>query len=139
MPIFCRNCGNQLKDNAKFCTNCGAKAETEQAPVIQNLRAEPIVPESAVPQQSEKVEVSETADIANAKNESVPTIQENQQPQKSGNKSLIIQIILIILILAVIVVDIFLIFSNKLFGTDNNHISADIAAVVTVDNANQLR
>ena len=29
----CKNCGQQLRDGAKFCENCGAKAEA--APVKQ--------------------------------------------------------------------------------------------------------
>ena len=28
--MFCRYCGNELPDDAKFCNNCGAIVDTEQ-------------------------------------------------------------------------------------------------------------
>ncbi len=34
--MFCRNCGSEVKDNAKFCSNCGANVERK------NIEANPI-------------------------------------------------------------------------------------------------
>ncbi len=31
--MFCKNCGNEIKDNAKFCSSCGTCTETPSAPV----------------------------------------------------------------------------------------------------------
>lgn len=27
--MYCKNCGNELKDGVKFCDKCGAKFETD--------------------------------------------------------------------------------------------------------------
>ena len=39
--MFCTNCGNQLPDNVKFCTRCGAKTELQEAapaePAVQTI------------------------------------------------------------------------------------------------------
>ena len=32
--MICKNCGNQMEDNAAFCTNCGT-AVAEAAPVVE--------------------------------------------------------------------------------------------------------
>jgi len=31
--VFCKNCGAQITDNAKFCDTCGAQTSTEQADI----------------------------------------------------------------------------------------------------------
>ena len=36
--MFCKNCGAQINDNAKFCDNCGTQTAAEQA-AIQEQKA----------------------------------------------------------------------------------------------------
>lgn len=33
--MFCPNCGNQIKENAAFCTHCGRKIVIEDLPAQQ--------------------------------------------------------------------------------------------------------
>lgn len=43
--MFCTKCGSQMPDNASFCTNCGAKKQTEQpvdATINQNNIDQPL-------------------------------------------------------------------------------------------------
>ena len=42
IPMFCRSCGNQLADNAKFCNRCGAKV----APKPETATPPPVIPDS---------------------------------------------------------------------------------------------
>ena len=32
--MFCKNCGTQIIDNAKFCDNCGAQTAAEQKNIL---------------------------------------------------------------------------------------------------------
>ncbi len=54
--MFCSNCGNKLPDNAKFCTECGAKiASAESQPTQQPASApafEPVAEKTPVYSQS---------------------------------------------------------------------------------------
>ena len=33
--MFCKNCGSELSDSAKFCTKCGTKVEAKPTPVVE--------------------------------------------------------------------------------------------------------
>ena len=48
--MFCRNCGNQLPENALFCGNCGTKVEAQTAPQ-QPAYTAPQQPAYEAPQQ----------------------------------------------------------------------------------------
>ena len=48
--MFCRNCGNQLPENALFCGNCGTKVEAQAAPQ-QPAYTAPQQPAYEAPQQ----------------------------------------------------------------------------------------
>lgn len=69
--MFCNNCGNQLKDGAKFCGICGVPVapmqEAESEPVIetneQEIIAEPEIAEE-ITAESDKEVVSEQASVA---------------------------------------------------------------------------
>ena len=37
--MFCKNCGNQMKENTKFCENCGTNIETEPVAPVQTAPA----------------------------------------------------------------------------------------------------
>ena len=58
--MFCKNCGNEIKDGAKFCPGCGAElaeAPAEQeAPQAATTPAEPVevVNEAKIPQKKPK-------------------------------------------------------------------------------------
>ncbi len=51
--MFCKNCGNEMKENQKFCSKCGTKAEFDQEeiiaekPVAESV-AEPVVEETII-------------------------------------------------------------------------------------------
>ena len=60
--MFCENCGKELKENAKFCDECGAKVT--------------IVPPSAVPSEPEVQENAYTQDTPQ------PEAPQPQQPQQ---------------------------------------------------------
>lgn len=55
--MFCKNCGKELPDTAKFCSGCGtpvAPAEPQPAPVSEPETREPVVPaENTVPEAEE--------------------------------------------------------------------------------------
>ncbi|HAL59366.1 MAG TPA: zinc ribbon domain-containing protein, partial [Sarcina sp.] len=40
---ICANCGKEIDEGAKFCTNCGAPVQHMQAPA----QAEPLVPQDS--------------------------------------------------------------------------------------------
>ncbi len=46
--MICKNCGNQMEDNATFCTNCGAALTEPAAPVYEQpvTQPAPIAPKS---------------------------------------------------------------------------------------------
>lgn len=46
--MFCKNCGNQLPDDAVFCGHCGTRVESE--PAVQPAYAAPQEPVYAAPQ-----------------------------------------------------------------------------------------
>lgn len=48
--MFCKNCGNQLPDNAVFCGSCGTKVEVQAAPQQPAYEA-PVQPAYTAPQQ----------------------------------------------------------------------------------------
>ncbi|MDD4324277.1 MAG: S8 family serine peptidase, partial [Eubacteriales bacterium] len=57
--MFCRHCGSEVRDNAKFCTNCGSKIERKNINLEQINRQEvtspntfPQQPAQAPPQQA---------------------------------------------------------------------------------------
>lgn len=53
--MFCRNCGNQLPDEAKFCTNCGAQiAPTPASPANEKPAAITVSTPEPVTQSGEK-------------------------------------------------------------------------------------
>ena len=44
--MYCRRCGTKLKENAKFCTNCGTNTEGEIQEVKENIKKIPKVIQS---------------------------------------------------------------------------------------------
>lgn len=38
--MICKNCGNQMDNNARFCTRCGNVAEVAEVPSIANGQPE---------------------------------------------------------------------------------------------------
>ena len=46
--MFCSNCGNQVPDNAAFCSVCGNKLQAPQMPVAPVVPVAPIVPAAPV-------------------------------------------------------------------------------------------
>ena len=46
--MFCKNCGSELSDSAKFCTKCGTKVESTPTPVVEEPKAKEKVKEKVV-------------------------------------------------------------------------------------------
>ncbi len=55
MSIYCKFCGKELKEGAKFCQNCGKQATSIQIPPVQQQTQQPMQPyQSAMPMQPQK-------------------------------------------------------------------------------------
>ncbi len=67
----CINCGNELDENAKFCSNCGAKVEQE-AVVPEATQETPIVDEQNTPV-DETDESIESVSVAESEGEALKT------------------------------------------------------------------
>ena len=39
--MYCRNCGSEIKDGAKFCESCGAKVDMTSTDETANAAAQP--------------------------------------------------------------------------------------------------
>lgn len=54
--MFCRNCGSEMEDAAKFCPKCGAKVEQEEPVTVQpepeNLRPQEVYQPEVQPQEA---------------------------------------------------------------------------------------
>ena len=44
--MYCRNCGEKLKNNAKFCSKCGTIIEEEKQKVIEIIEEKEVKPDS---------------------------------------------------------------------------------------------
>ena len=40
--MYCKNCGKQIDDNAKFCDGCGTPATESNGPVINIINSSPV-------------------------------------------------------------------------------------------------
>lgn len=84
--MFCKNCGAQLEDSQKFCSNCGTPVDTV-APVEPEVQVTPEV--QAAPEVQE--EATRTVSEANPVVEAQPTV----QPAKSAagdDKKIVLQV-----------------------------------------------
>lgn len=110
----CINCGNELRDGAAFCSNCGAKTEgNSPAPaIVREPKAQPVqrqvtmneinsVPAAAVnvadvqPEQS--VVQPEQPEVQNEQ-----PVQEKPKKKKSAGKVIIILVVILLLLLLLI-------------------------------------
>lgn len=127
--MFCKNCGNQIKEGAAFCANCGTpikvpqpikeepkiEAVVEETPVVETpVEENPIVEEPVV----EEVAAAEEPVIAEPTVEA-PATQEFYTPdfkkpkKKFTFKKLVLPAIALVLVLALVILN----FSNVLgFG-----------------------
>lgn len=154
----CAVCGNVLKEGAKFCNVCGSPvAQASQpaeaaAPTMEEV-APPVIDENTFAQQpAQAVEnvqptpqpiptaaATEPVRVQPQADQFTPYPDPAQNQVKSGEKggSLIVPIILIILILAVIAVDVFVLFPDRIFGSDKKDSdSGDAKTNVVVDVGN---
>ena len=67
--MFCKNCGKEIKDNAAFCAECGAKAENVES--VQTNQTDMNVNQS---NNTEKVALSSAEATAKAKEDKQNTI-----------------------------------------------------------------
>ena len=71
--MFCKNCGKELKDGAKFCASCGAQMPVEEPVATENEAKE-------TPAQQENAEQIQPVEEAPAFKE--PIIAEENKPKK---------------------------------------------------------
>lgn len=90
--MFCKNCGAQLEDSQKFCSNCGTPVDTV-ASVEPEVQTVPEVQENPDVQAASEVqeETAQAVPEANLVAEAQPTV----QPAKSAagdNKKIVLQV-----------------------------------------------
>ncbi len=71
--MFCENCGSQLPEGAKFCLNCGAKAEAAET-------ADTAVQEAAAATDTVEVDAMTDVEDVSASAETAPVDMPDQQP-----------------------------------------------------------
>lgn len=71
--MFCRYCGNELKDDAKFCPKCGKPTKGEMREQAQKVKTKV---EQTVQEAKETLQNTSPADIKNQVKESVSTARE---------------------------------------------------------------
>ena len=77
--MYCRNCGNEMKDNEKFCSRCGAKS-----PLLKNNVEEVVEPKAPDGKEAPQdvVEKNEMKDTLPGQTE-----KENNKSEKKPNKA----------------------------------------------------
>ena len=87
---FCRNCGAELKDNAKFCPKCGATCSTENNPVTPQPAPNP------APQQTPNPTPQPASAASQPAPQPTPAYQPNPAPapEKKNNKGVLIGVII---------------------------------------------
>lgn len=78
--MYCRHCGNQLRENSKFCSSCGKPVEIVNQPTEPVVTEEPIVTEAPV---INEAPVAEPAPVCNVTPAVVPSVQTQYQPSVS--------------------------------------------------------
>ncbi len=105
--MICKNCGNPLAEDAKFCTSCGQSLEVEdtiEASVQEPIVEETIAPETAVAENETSEVFASTQEGVDLENDDeafvVPDFEGNKKPKKS-KKKLIFAIIACVLVVAI--------------------------------------
>lgn len=91
--MFCSQCGKEVNEGSKFCSNCGAKIEVEEVilPIeepIEEIVSEEITEECAVSDEPVATPVVEPAAIPQPPVYTAPQQNTYAQPKKSGGKGL---------------------------------------------------
>ncbi len=107
--MFCKNCGKELENTAKFCNNCGAPQEViaDAQSVSDNVETQQPVPESYVPQGIPQGNTQET---------SIPFNSGAPQPPVQTKKSSKGCIIAIIIAVALFVLGVIGVVAIAIFG-----------------------
>ncbi len=100
--MFCKNCGTELAEGAKFCKNCGAKIEIEPV-IIQDEKSvgeTTAKPAGGTEKKPEKISVTQKPEEVKLEKES-----ERQPVDRGGNnKTILIVAIAAVLLIAVIII-----------------------------------
>lgn len=143
--MFCKNCGSEIDNNAKFCNNCGAPQEV--APVAAPVYEDPVqpTPQPTVP----TYETSAQPTVAPAPQQTPPQYNSsvpynpngNLQPPvqaKKSSKGCIVAILVVVALFALIIVGsiIFAVvgFSDSSTSDDSSY-SSDISVITDTPNA----
>ena len=144
--MFCKNCGSEIDNNAKFCNNCGAPQEV--APVAAPVYEKPVqpAPQPTVPTYEAPAQPT-AAPVAPQQtppqyNSSVPyNPNGNLHPPvqtKKSSKGCIVAILIVVALFALIIVGsiIFAVvgFSDSTTSDDSSY-SSDISAITDTPNA----
>ena len=109
--MFCKYCGQELKDDAVFCGNCGKRVSAEEA-VPEYQEPAPVYQEPT-PEYQEPAPVYQEA--APVYQEPVPAYQEPvTEPKKKKGKGVLTGIIIAVVALAVIAAAAFMLFKDQL-------------------------
>lgn len=143
--MFCKNCGREIDNNAKFCNNCGAPQEVAPvaAPVYENPvqpTPQPTVPTYEAPAQPTAAPAPQQTPPQY--NNSVPyNPNGNLHPPvqtKKSSKGCIVAILIVVALFALIIVGSIIFaavsFSSSSTSGDSSY-SSDISAITDTPNA----
>ena len=121
--MFCKNCGNQLSEGEKFCSNCGTAIEPVVTPAANN--------EAPVAASAETAAVAAEANSANVASAVVapaptpaptPVVPNPQPPKKKKGKGKLIAIISAIVVVVLAAAGaVWYMITSGVFGNDSNN------------------
>lgn len=126
--MYCPECGNEVKENAKFCAKCGTKLNF--APKAETPVAEPAVEKQVAPAVEQKAEPVAEKKAPAGENKPEPVAENKTENKKSKTIIIILSIIIAILLgvgagYVVVDKDIFGLFDSENEAEDDEDESID--------------
>ena len=135
--MYCPECGNEVKENAKFCAKCGTKlnfAQKAETPVAENKpeapATKPVVEKQVAPVTEQKAEPVAEKKAPAGENKPEPVAENKTENKKSKTIIIILSIIIAILLgvgagYVVVDKDIFGLFDSENEAEDDEDESID--------------